>query len=159
MGATAMTPASSPARRRRGRRAGSSSVEFALISATLMISCVGSIDLGLLLWSQEVLELAATDTARCVALGASPCTNAASYAVGLTTQYGFSGMVTTANNNVWVATNAACNSTRANPVSGANAVVTITESYWATYLSAFEPVAILLGGSTERTVTACYPMT
>jgi len=151
-----MTRASSPPRR--GRRAGSSSVEFALIAATLMITCVGSIDLGLLLWSQEVLELAATDTARCIALGASPCANAASYAVALTTQYGFTGMVTTANNNVWTQTHATCASTNGHVTAGNYAVVTITESYWATYLSAFEPLAVLLGGSTERTVTACYPM-
>lgn len=152
-----MTGASSPprpARRRRGWRAGSTTLEFALVAATLMITCIGSIDLGLLLWSQEVLELAATDTARCVALGAAPCTpltTAASYAVGLTTQYGFSGMVTGANVSAQI--NTTCNG-----ATGNYAVVTITESYWGPNLSAWQPVAILLGGSTERVVTACYPM-
>lgn len=144
-----------PVRRRRGGRAGSTSLEFGLIGGTLLVMCIGTIDLGLLLWSQEVLQLAATETARCVALGASPCATPASYAVGIASQYSFTGTITTG--NVWVQGNATCASTQGHVTAGNYTVVTITDSYWATLFSAFEPVAIALGANTARTVTACYP--
>jgi len=145
---------SGPARRRRGGRAGTSTIEFALVAATLLITCVGTVDLGLLLWSQEVLELAATDTARCVALGASPCSNPQSYAVGIVTQYSFTNALTAS--NVWVQSNATCTSTNGHVTTGTYTVVTITDAFWSTFF-AFEPAAVVLGGSTPRTVTACYP--
>jgi Flp pilus assembly protein TadG len=153
-----------PARRRRGRQAGSTTLEFALIVSALLIACIGTVDLGLLMWSQEVMELAAADTARCVALGSSLCSapnSPQSYAASIVNQYTFSGGLPNLQpgntSPVWSQTGVTCTSTSSSQTSGNYTVVTITDSYWATTLSAFEPALLALGANVNRTVTACYP--
>jgi Flp pilus assembly protein TadG len=147
-----------PARRRRGGRAGSTTLEFALIASTLLIICLGSINLGALLWTQEVMELAAADTARCVALGSSLCANPQTYAIGIAQQYSFNGVLPIVGsvNPVWSHTNATCSSTSGNVTPGTNTVVTITSTYWSGTLSIFESLGMTLG-TKVLTATACYP--
>jgi len=134
-----------PRRWRPGRRAGSASVEFALTCSALFLVCLGVLDLGIILWTEEAVQSAAALTARCVALGATPCANAKQYAVNLATAQTFAGVVTTA--NVVVQTGVNCPKSKA--PSGNYTVVTINSTYWATSLSG------TLAG-TPITATACY---
>jgi len=111
------------------------------------------------------MELAAADTARCVALGAAPCSapnnTPLSYATSIVNQYTFSnGLPNLQPGNtspVWSQSGVTCTSTSASQTSGNYTVVTITDSYWATTFSAFEPALLALGANANRTVTACYP--
>ena len=145
---TAVPQASDRAGRRRwGRRAGSASVEFALTCSALFLICLGVLDLGIILWTEEAVQSAAGLTARCVALGATPCTNVKQYAVTTATAQTFNGVVTTA--NVTYSTKAVC--PKSKTPSGSYAVVTITPTYWATRL----PGAL---HGTPISATACSPM-
>jgi hypothetical protein len=105
-----------------------------------------------------------------VALGAAPCSTPPnntpqSYATSIVTQYTFSNGLpnlppSPPNNStspVWSQSGVTCTSTSTNQTPGNYTVVTITDSYWATLFSAFQPLAIALGANANRTVTACYP--
>jgi len=147
-----------PARRRRGGRTGSSSLEFALVVGILMITCIGVVNLGLLLWTQEVLESAAAQTARCAALGSTVCNNSqntpALYAVSVAAAQSFTGVIGAG--NVSVLANATCASTPGHVAAGNNTVVTITSGYWSNFLPTIEPLVAPLRNKL-LTATACYP--
>jgi Flp pilus assembly protein TadG len=132
-------------------RSGATAVEFALVAWMLILASVGVIQLGLLMWTQEALESAAAQTARCAALGATTCTNAQQYAVNIVSGWTLSGVVTIA--NVWVQANATCTSTSGSVTAGKFTVVVISTNYWAT---AWNLLPKPLGSKTLK-ATACYP--
>ena len=117
------------------------------------MTSIGVLQLGLLMWTQEALETAATQTARCSALGATTCANPQQYAVNIVSEWVLTGVVTTA--NVWVQANATCASTSGHVTSGKNAVVVITSSYWSTILPANWIPSPL--GNNVLAASACYP--
>jgi Flp pilus assembly pilin Flp len=77
---------------RRDRR-GVTSLEFAIVGsgliAILMFITVGS----LMLWASSALQVAATQTARCVAIASPRCADPSSYATGLLSAWGVSGVI------------------------------------------------------------------
>jgi Flp pilus assembly protein TadG len=133
----------------RGPRAGTVAVEFALVGSALFLICFGVLDLGILLWTQEALQSAAAQTARCAALGASTCTNPQQFAVNIVSAQTFAGVVTTG--NVWVQSNATCTSTQGAVTAGKYTVVRISSSFWASGL--LPPPLNLM----TLKASACYP--
>jgi Flp pilus assembly protein TadG len=139
-----MTP-----RPRRGRRAGTTSLEFAMCASALILVCFGVMNVGVLLWTHEALQSAAAQTARCAALGSTLCSNAQQYAVDTAAAFTFTGVIATG--DVWVQGNTTCASTSGHVTAGKYTVVTIVSHYWSTGL-----LPIPLGNKT-LTATACYP--
>ena len=120
-------------------------IEFALVSVAFFPLCFGIIELGLMLWVQDVLHTAALMTARCVAVSAPACTsNAPQYAVTTASTWLNAGMLTIS--GVSIKTNAVC---RTAP--GTAVVVTLTSTYFAADLIPYG-----IGGGTIST-TGCYP--
>ncbi len=118
-------------------------LEFAMVGSVLMILLLGGINLGLMTWTLATLQSVAAQTARCVAIGSSACSNAKQYAVTLATGTLGSAMITTANVKVTSATTCL-------NASGSFEVVAITASTWSGQI-AFPLTA------RSQTVTACYP--
>jgi Flp pilus assembly protein TadG len=128
-----------------GDARGGSAVEFALLALPLLIMTLGSIELGLLMWTTNVLEATADDTARCVAIAGSSCTNGSTYAAGQASRSLFTGSVSAG--EVSVLNGGSCNGLAGNYV-----VVTITAHHWAAsgLVSALSRAAIV--------AKACYPV-
>jgi len=55
-------------------RRATTAVEFAIVGLPLMLVSLGTLDLGLILWTQSALEAVAADAARCGAIQGSACT-------------------------------------------------------------------------------------
>jgi Flp pilus assembly protein TadG len=140
-------------RRLRRDAAGSTSVEFAMTALSLLVVTLGVVELGVVCWSWQVLEGAASDAARCAGINAtgSPCANVTTtpsntqtYAATAAQTRGLSSITTS---NVTVSTGtglAACGSTTANVVS-----VTLTYQISLVFVVAL-PSSI--------SATACYPI-
>ena len=126
-------------------RRGVTALEFAIITTSLMLLCFGSLELGLLFWTQTVLDTTAARTARCVAIGSSSCSNAQSYPVNLVTGAMFSGVITSA--DVTSQAVSSCNGT-----AGSFQQVSITSTYLTDWQPAFVPAL-----NRAVTVSACYP--
>jgi Flp pilus assembly protein TadG len=60
-----------------GDRRGVTAVEFAIVGALMFTVSFGTIDLGLILWTQGSLQAVAADAARCGAISATGCTTTA----------------------------------------------------------------------------------
>nr|WP_294521405.1 TadE/TadG family type IV pilus assembly protein [uncultured Rhodopila sp.] len=126
-------------------RRGVAAIEFALVSLAYFPLCFGIIELGLILWTQDVLQTTALMTARCVAVAAPACmANAPQYAVNTASTWLNSGMLTVT--GVSIKTNAACAT-----APGTAVVVTLTSTYFA---SGALPFGINSG---TLSVAACYP--
>lgn len=127
---------------------GVAAIEFAMLGGILILMCIATIEIGLLFWGQSALEAAAADTARCVAIQSPNCSSAGTYAADVAAKWMFSGVVSAKN---VTANNAA---TSCNGSAGKFETVTITSSYFATWLPEVVP------GLTTRTLTAsaCYPV-
>lgn len=59
-------------------RDGATAVEFALIAPVLLLIVGAVLGLGLAFWTRSALQQAATETARCVAIGSPDCSRATS---------------------------------------------------------------------------------
>ncbi len=74
-------------------RRGVTSLEFAGVSAglvaILMVITAGS----MMLWTSSALQVAATQTARCVAVGSPRCADPAGFAAGILADWGVSGFI------------------------------------------------------------------
>jgi Flp pilus assembly protein TadG len=126
-------------------RRGVAAIEFALVSLAYFPLCSGIIELGLMLWTQDVLQTAALMTARCVAIAAPACkANAPQYAVTTASTWLNAGMLTVG--GVSIKTNAACAT-----APGTAVVVTLTSTYFA---ASSLPYGIASG---SISVTGCYP--
>jgi Flp pilus assembly protein TadG len=128
---------------------GTTSLEFGLIAAVFTLLFMGTLELGLLLWTQNSLQMTAALTARCVALGAPACSTPATFAVNTASSWLFSGSVNST--NVWVQKNATCASRQGTVASGKFTVVTITMPFWGTGMLP-PPFA-----SKTLNATACFP--
>jgi Flp pilus assembly protein TadG len=71
---------------RRTRRA-VAALEFALLSVPLMLLVFGVIEFGRLLWTQQALQMTASEAARCVGILANSCSSGGSYSSANTTSY------------------------------------------------------------------------
>ncbi|HVC62349.1 MAG TPA: TadE/TadG family type IV pilus assembly protein [Acetobacteraceae bacterium] len=49
-------------------------LEFAIVGPVLFLVTFGTVDLGMILWTQGALQYVAADAARCGAIGAAACT-------------------------------------------------------------------------------------
>ncbi len=127
---------------RTDRRA-ATAIEFALVMGAFVLVAIGILDVGLILWTQNTLQSAASLTARCVSIGSSACSSPASYAVGLVQQWGLPQMITAG--DVTVTSNATCSS-----APGTYTQVTITSTYW-------QGVFVSPWIGQQLTVTDCYP--
>lgn len=133
---------------RRDRR-GVAALEFAIVGTVLISICLGTVEASLLFWTQNALQAAAAQTARCVAVGSSACSDAQSYAVGVVDKWMFSGVV--AATDVTPASSTTCNG-----VSGtANGFerITIKSSYFTGWLPSLVPQF----ANKTITASACYP--
>lgn len=79
-------------RRLTGDRSGVAAVEFALVASGFLLLLIGALEVGLLLWTNNALQITAGLTARCAALKTcSP--DSKSYAVSLAGQWAGAGAV------------------------------------------------------------------
>jgi Flp pilus assembly protein TadG len=132
--------------------AGSTSLEFALMTLPLFLLLLGIIESSLLYWSWQALEGAAIDAGRCAGLNAPLCGNPTT-SVTATQTYAVSaahirglGTVTTANVTVLTgaAAQTACGSTTATIVS-----VQITYKY---------PMIAFIPLPSNLTASSCFPI-
>lgn len=127
--------------------AGATAVEFAMIALALMLFTFGVIELGRMLWTWQVLQSTAIDTARCVAIGSSQCSNGATYAVSIASQRGV-GTLTTSNVTV-----TSTSTTNCSGVSGITNFTTVNITFtYKPLLANFIPTPS--GGLTAK---ACFP--
>jgi Flp pilus assembly protein TadG len=129
---------------RQPRTAGVVAVEFALVSALLILLLTGTLGLGVLTWVQAGLQTVAQQTARCLAIGGTACPSGAPYAVSLAQARLFSGVISAA--NVTITSAASCQG-----ASGQYTQVAITNDDLSSDL-----LAPPLNGI-QLTATACYP--
>jgi Flp pilus assembly protein TadG len=127
----------------RNDQRGAAVLEFAIVAGVLMTIIFGALQLGLVFWTLNALEMTATMTARCAALGS--CANPAAYAQAL------AGSMVTAHvltgQTVTVSTASNCYATSQTYTGYTR--VTISTSFWGNVL-----VGPLAG--TALTVSACY---
>ena len=126
-------------------RLGYVAVEFALISSALLLVTLGTLELGLLGWTESVLQDAAELTARCVALNSALCPNPSQYGAALAQNGLFGGAVLSS--EVAITTATSCGA-----ASGTYAVATITAHRWSGtgLVSSLSRSAIV--------AQACYPV-
>ena len=129
----------------RADRRGTTAVEFALISTVLLPMLFGTIELGMVMWTRNVLQSTAELTARCVSLGSTQCTNAPSYAVAMANNWILSGIIATSDVTVKAA------ATSCNGNVGSFSTVAISSSFWGGNL-----LPAPFNASTIN-VSACYP--
>ena len=124
-------------------RDGTTAVEFALASMALVLFVFGAVEMGRMLWTQQVLQSVATDTARCLAIGSGNCPDGGSYAVSAAVKRGLNDVQSA---EVAVSLNDSCGS-----AVGLFTKVTITYPF-APVLPAYIPSPA--GG---LTASACFP--
>jgi Flp pilus assembly protein TadG len=130
-------------RRLATQRRATTTVEFALVGGMLLLLTFGTIDLGLLLWTQNALQSTTALAARCAAISAPSCPDESSvktYAASLADDWTMPGMITASD----VSVTGTCRGT------AGFKQVTITTSFWASMLPPpFHNMTL--------TVSACYP--
>jgi Flp pilus assembly protein TadG len=114
-------------RQLRTQRRGAAAVEFAMIGTVLMLSVFGTIDLGMVLWTQTALQSVSAMTVRCAAISSPLCADIPTYAVNQANNWTMSGLITT--DNVHVTSVGTCNG-----ATGTFQKVSITASFWANVL-------------------------
>ena len=122
---------------------GAAALEFALVSLAFFPLCIGLAELGVLLWTQNVLQSTANLTARCVAISSPSCTTPATFAVNNATTWLNGGTLTSA--GVSVQKNASCST-----APGSFVKVTLS-------VSALSNMPQPLSNLT-LSANACYPM-
>ena len=122
---------------------GATAIEFALASTALLLFVFGIIEMARMLWTQQVLQGAAAETARCLAIGSSLCPSAGTFAATAAANRGVGDVQT---GQVTVSASDSCNST-----SGTFTKVTIAYGF-STVLPAYIPVPA--GG---LTAVGCFP--
>lgn len=128
-------------------RRGVAAIEFAMLGGVMIAMCIATIEIGLLFWGQSALEAAAADTARCMAVQSSRCPSAGDYAASVVSTWMFSGVVSAAN------VTADGTATSCNGSAGTFETVTITTTYFATWLPSFVPQF----ANQTLSASACYP--
>lgn len=128
-------------------RRGVAAIEFAMLGGVMIAMCIATIEIGLLFWGQSALEAAAAETARCMAVQSSQCPTAGDYAASIVSNWMFSGVVSASN----VTANGSA--TSCNGSAGNFETVTITTTYFATWLPSFVPAF----ANQTLSASACYP--
>ena len=131
------------ARRLGGDRRGVAALEFAVLAPLLIVLVLAIIEAALLGWTQAALQLTATQTARCLGIGSTSCTNAQQYAVTLADNWLFANAVTPS--GVIVVRNTICST-----APGHYTKVTIISQF-----TGATPLPGILGGGT-LSAQACY---
>jgi Flp pilus assembly protein TadG len=122
---------------------GATAVEFGFSSAALILLVFGIIEMGRMLWTQQVIQAVASETARCLAISSPSCPDAGTFAV---TSAQNRGITTLQAGNVTVSANDACGSSV-----GSFTKVTISFAF-ATVVPAYVPVP-----SGGLSATGCFP--
>jgi Flp pilus assembly protein TadG len=126
-----------------GQRNATATIEFALVGGMLLLLTFGTIDLGLLLWTQNALQSTAALAARCAAISSPLCTDVPSYTVNLANTWTMPGVISASD-----VTATAVN--MCNTAAGTFMKVEIATSFWASVLPPpFHDMTL--------TVSACYP--
>ena len=127
------------------RREGAAAVEFGLIAPVFLFLLLGTIEIGRLLWTQNALNYAVQEAARCTTLNTCGSGGAAAYAATLSTDIPASAF--TATNGV------ACGA----GVTGNQ----VTGSYNFQFLTSLIGMDLLVGGALPNqitlTATSCFP--
>ena len=125
---------------------GVTSLEFALVGPAVMLLVVGIPATGLLLWTKAALQLAASQTARCKAIGSTACTDHDAYVAKIISDWGIAQIVPRSSVSVSALPNQSCNRT-----AGLFTLVTITVGGDAgvKYFLPFSNVVL--------NTSACYP--
>lgn len=124
-------------------RGGTTSLEFAIIGPIFMLLLVGIVVAGLLLWSKAAIQLAASQAARCVAVGSADCSDPDAYVSSILKTWGVSSMIML--NPVSVQADTSCNR-----MTGRFSSVTVTGTgISGGYGSSFANIIL--------TANACYP--
>jgi Flp pilus assembly protein TadG len=126
------------------QRRATTTVEFALVGSMMLLMTFGTLDLGMLLWTQNALQSTAALAARCSAISSPLCANVPNYAVTMAGNWVMPGVITAA--DVDVADVGTCNS-----AAGTFRQVTITSTFWVNVLPPPFPNQTL-------TARACYPV-
>jgi hypothetical protein len=130
-------------RRLTAQRRATTTVEFGLVGSMMLLATFGTLDLGMLLWTQTALQSTAALAARCGAISSPNCSSVATYAASLGNGWTMPGVVSSS--HVTVTSVTSCNSANGNFNK-----VAITASLWSTSLP------WPLNGHT-LTATSCYP--
>jgi Flp pilus assembly protein TadG len=120
-------------RRLLGDRRGVSLVEFALVAGLLFTVTFGTLDLGMIIWTQGSLQAVAADAARCGAISASGCTTTAgvqSYAQTEAATWLMASVISHLTINVNTSVTASCPSI----TTGTYETVQITTTYLSSWL-------------------------
>lgn len=124
-------------------RTGVTTVEFAVVALGFLFLLIGSLQVGLLLWTNNALRVTAALTARCAALGTcSP----QSYAVALAGEWAGTGAVKTS--DVTVSSASTCEG--ASSGYSKFTMVTISSELW-------DGLLITPLSSVKLKASACYP--
>lgn len=81
--------------RLRAERRGASSVEFAVICPVLFLLLFMILAVCLLLWTKSAMQMAASELARCSAIGSSSCSDSHAYVASKLSAWGVSGLLPT----------------------------------------------------------------
>jgi Flp pilus assembly protein TadG len=125
-------------------RRGSTALEFAIVGSPFILLLLFIVGGGMLLWAKSAMQIAAAQTARCVAIGSLDCTDRTAYATGVLQQWGVANILPSV--VVSVQTGQTCSFT-----AGHYASVTLT--------AAAGPVGQVIPGMSNATMTstACFP--
>jgi Flp pilus assembly protein TadG len=126
-------------------QAGTVALEFALVGTAFIMLLLGGIQIGLLWWTENALQITAMMTARCAALNS--CANPQTFAVSTARAFGIPNAITTS--DVSVASSSACNGSAAGYAHFTQ--VTITSTMWAANL--ISP----LSAASSLQAAACFP--
>lgn len=120
------------------------SLEFALVGPILVLLVIGTPTAGLLLWARGAMQLAASQTARCKAIGSTECPDPTAYATSIINNWGAGGLILPI--TISVQANDACSGT-----AGLFSSVTITSAA-GTGAGLMRPFLNIV-----LTASACYP--
>lgn len=123
---------------------GVASLEFALVGSTFMFLMVFVIETGMVFWIKNAFEVAASQTARCLANSGTACSNSRTYAQNLLDTWGVNALVPQF--NITVTPGTSCSRTV-----GTYTSVTINTTTDLAWL--IPPLNTIV-----LTSTACYPM-
>lgn len=126
-------------------RDGTTSLEFAVIAPVFLMLLLGIPAAGFLLWAKGAIELAASQTARCVAIRSTDCTDRTVYATSILTDWGIASLISPV--TVTSQSNVTCNR-----LAGFFSSVTITSA------TGIGPSFVAPLSNLMLTATACYPM-
>ena len=108
----------------RDRRGGAASLEFVFIAMVYAPLSFAILEVGMLLWTQNAMQSAATLASRSAAISSSDCPDVASYAATAVGEWLVPDTVYSA--DVTVQSGASCNG-----APGKSSIVTITHQFWA----------------------------